>query len=392
MTLSISPAPYHQFFDSNGNPLAGGLIFTYGAGTSTKLAAYTNGTGTVAHTNPIVLDSAGRPPSPIYLAASTYKFVAALADDTDPPTSPIWTVDPVPSTSVFDADLDIAAVTVVGQGLDIGDFVYLSQGDGGRTAGRWYKTDSDLYYASAGARVIGVVVTVPSDIFEFTARRAGRVTGLSGLTGGLTYYVSATSGEITATAPTANVRRVAVADSATSVVLCQEIEEPEGFVPLDLLAAREVAANVFQNAAANGGLLASDTTPAIQRVNGATDKAIRVNWAAANVDEITWNFAYPPDLDDARDVTVHLLAAMGGAVDNPVIAVSYFERTGDANAGGNTVAVTGTTIDEYTVTIAAANIGAAPTFASVSLVPAAHGTDALFLYAVWIEYSRRSAL
>ena len=51
-----------QFFDNNGVPLAGGLIYTYQAGTSTPQAAYTTALGNIAHSNPIVLNSAGRVP------------------------------------------------------------------------------------------------------------------------------------------------------------------------------------------------------------------------------------------------------------------------------------------------------------------------------------------
>jgi len=65
-----------QFFDNDGNPLAGGLIYTYTAGTTTPAATYTTYTGGTANTNPIVLDSAGRTPAQIWLTAgSSYKFV-----------------------------------------------------------------------------------------------------------------------------------------------------------------------------------------------------------------------------------------------------------------------------------------------------------------------------
>jgi hypothetical protein len=65
-----------QFFDNNGNPLAGGLIYTYAAGTTTPAATYTSSTGGTANANPIVLDSAGRTPAQIWLTAgSSYKFV-----------------------------------------------------------------------------------------------------------------------------------------------------------------------------------------------------------------------------------------------------------------------------------------------------------------------------
>ena len=65
-----------QFFDNNGVPLAGGLIYTYAAGTTTPQATYTTSAGTVAHTNPIVLNSAGRVPGgEIWLLPASYKFI-----------------------------------------------------------------------------------------------------------------------------------------------------------------------------------------------------------------------------------------------------------------------------------------------------------------------------
>jgi hypothetical protein len=77
VSLSIFGGVGAQFFDNNGNPLSGGKIYTYEAGTSTPLATYTSSTGNTAHTNPIVLDSAGRVPGgEIWVVATTlYKFV-----------------------------------------------------------------------------------------------------------------------------------------------------------------------------------------------------------------------------------------------------------------------------------------------------------------------------
>jgi hypothetical protein len=77
VSLSIFGGVGAQFFDNNGNPLSGGKIYTYEAGTSTPLATYTSSTGNTPHTNPIVLDSAGRVPGgEIWVAAQTlYKFV-----------------------------------------------------------------------------------------------------------------------------------------------------------------------------------------------------------------------------------------------------------------------------------------------------------------------------
>lgn len=70
-----------QFFDNNGVILTGGLIYTYAAGGTTPSATYTTSTGNVAHTNPIVLDSAGRVPGgEIWLVMGlNYKFVLKTA-------------------------------------------------------------------------------------------------------------------------------------------------------------------------------------------------------------------------------------------------------------------------------------------------------------------------
>jgi hypothetical protein len=70
-----------QFFNNNGIPNAGGLIYTYQAGSSTLLTTYTTVNGTIANTNPIVLDAYGRTPSEIWMQTGySYKFVIQTAD------------------------------------------------------------------------------------------------------------------------------------------------------------------------------------------------------------------------------------------------------------------------------------------------------------------------
>lgn len=56
--ISVSP-PRLQFFDANGNPLAGGKVYTYFAGTTSPLVTYTDSTRTSVNTNPVILDSRG---------------------------------------------------------------------------------------------------------------------------------------------------------------------------------------------------------------------------------------------------------------------------------------------------------------------------------------------
>ena len=82
---SVLLSPYgvgQQFFDDNGVPLAGGLIYTYQAGSSTPLATYTTNGGTIANSNPIVLDATGRVPNEIWLFTGySYKFILKNSDD-----------------------------------------------------------------------------------------------------------------------------------------------------------------------------------------------------------------------------------------------------------------------------------------------------------------------
>ena len=93
-TTSLAPTPKLQFFDANGAPLVGGLLYTYEAGSTTPLTSYTDSTGVSANTNPIVLDSRGE--ANLWFGASIYKIT--LYDSAN---VLIWTVDNVSSALVL---------------------------------------------------------------------------------------------------------------------------------------------------------------------------------------------------------------------------------------------------------------------------------------------------
>jgi hypothetical protein len=101
--MNLSPLPIQKFFNSNGEPLVGGLLYTYTAGTTTKVATYTDSTGVGTNTNPIVLDYRGE--CRVWLdITKIYKFILSPPGDTDPPTKAIWTVDNIAAPISF-ADL-----------------------------------------------------------------------------------------------------------------------------------------------------------------------------------------------------------------------------------------------------------------------------------------------
>jgi len=91
MSVSLSPlgGAGWQFFNDNGVPLVGGLLYTYLAGTTTPAATYTSSTGLIANSNPIVLNAAGRPPYEIWLdGINSYKLVLKTSAGVQ-----IWVMD-----------------------------------------------------------------------------------------------------------------------------------------------------------------------------------------------------------------------------------------------------------------------------------------------------------
>jgi hypothetical protein len=98
--VSLSPVAGvgWQFLDNNGNPLSGGKLFTYAAGTTTNQATYTSSSGNTAHTNPIILDAAGRVSSgEVWLAdGQRYKFLLKTSADVQ-----LWSADNVSGINDF---------------------------------------------------------------------------------------------------------------------------------------------------------------------------------------------------------------------------------------------------------------------------------------------------
>ncbi len=83
-TYTISPiwGAGAQLFDNNGDPLSGGKIYVYVAGTTTPATTYTDPLGSIPNTNPIVADAAGRLTNEIWFPVSgAFKFVLKTTND-----------------------------------------------------------------------------------------------------------------------------------------------------------------------------------------------------------------------------------------------------------------------------------------------------------------------
>ena len=151
MSVTLSPlaGAAWQFFDNNGVPLTGGLLYTYAAGTTTPLATYTTISGNVANSNPIVLDSAGRVSNEIWITTGYgYKFILKNSSDAQ-----IASWDNIPSNAASPFANDSSSVAyeqgytatagnfIVGQNyliISIGTTNFVSIGAASNTVGVYF--------------------------------------------------------------------------------------------------------------------------------------------------------------------------------------------------------------------------------------------------------------
>jgi len=161
--VQLSPVARQQFFNASGVPLAGGFIYTYLGGTSTPAATYTDSSGTIQNTNPIVLDSGGF--ATIWLANQKYKMVAFDANSTQQ-----WTVDNVSAYNTAAQNIDLVCTSSDPAGVqglvacrsDLGKMRFFS------TIWDSVVTENDV------ATIANKVMALDSNTFDCTTNVAGQ--------------------------------------------------------------------------------------------------------------------------------------------------------------------------------------------------------------------------
>lgn len=212
----INNVPFQAFTDA-GAVAASHKLYTYAAGTTNDQATYSDAGLTTVNANPIILDSAGRATIFLNPALGLYKFVLKNSDDS----ATLWTRDDVGAFQESIAPFIITGTAGETMSLVGGEtfplMVYLSDGSGGKTAGRWYIADEANDYSSSKAIAVGIFegdAVAAGD--DFPIRVQGRVTGYSGLTAGNTVAI----GSLGQAAGTSSTRRnILLADSTTSGIL-----------------------------------------------------------------------------------------------------------------------------------------------------------------------------
>jgi hypothetical protein len=132
VNLSALAGAGQQFFDNNGVILSGGKLYSYAAGTTTPQAAYTSASGSTPHTNPIILNSAGRVATgEIWLTAGeNYKFSLFTSTDVL-----IATWDNITGINGTGITTDAAAVALTPSGYTTATTVQAGFDDLGSSAG-----------------------------------------------------------------------------------------------------------------------------------------------------------------------------------------------------------------------------------------------------------------
>lgn len=143
---------------------------------------------------------------------------------------------------------------------------------------------------------------------------------------------------------------------------------------------------------ANGGILASDTTPILR---GDALESQEISWAAGNSDIIGLQLTLPSDFDGNQPATVDLFVYTDNTGGGGIEAASFTVETGwDGVAlvsDAATDSVPAVTYHKITATIAAADIPSAPNVLTLMLTPGTHANDPIQLVGARINYARRAS-
>jgi hypothetical protein len=140
----LLPSPKMQFFDLNGDPLSGGKVNTYEAGTSTRKATYTTSAASVANANPVILDSRGE--ANIFWSTGVYKIILTDSDDNE-----IYTVDHITLSATGEAGASFRA----GSGAPSNAL--------GEDGDRYLRSDTgQIYLKDEGAYTVESTISIPA--------------------------------------------------------------------------------------------------------------------------------------------------------------------------------------------------------------------------------------
>lgn len=193
---NLAPVIRQRFFDANGEPLNGGFLYTYAAGTTTPKATYTDSTANTANANPIELDSEGY--ADVWLGSGSYKFVLEDADN-----NTLWTKDNISNSTIENGfttgDVKLTLKTTADDGWVLMDDKTIGSGSSGATGRANDDTESlytllwnnvlDAWAPVTGGRGASAAVDFAANKPLKLPRTLGRALAISGAGASLTSRV-----------------------------------------------------------------------------------------------------------------------------------------------------------------------------------------------------------
>jgi hypothetical protein len=165
-------------------------------------------------------------------------------------------------------------------------------------------------------------------------------------------------------------------------------DTPQESLGVNIYSFRECDANGDVGAiAANGGVLASDTTPIMR---GDAAESAEISWATGNVDPITTSLMLPKDFDGTKDVTVDLVVYSGTTNAASFVVESGWDGGALVSDTADDASTKSATAHTITATIAAADIPNTASRLTLALTPPTHATDTIQLLGVRVNYSSKS--
>jgi len=173
MSRSINPTP--QFFDADGDPLSGGLMYFFESGTNTAKTTFSDINETIANTQPLVLTGDGRLPNCFFTGSA--KQVLTDSDDVE-----LWSRDPVSSleTTNFGAAWDATTIYDANSVVTLSGVFYVSLTNGNQNNNpassptNWTQFDLLKRWNTNETYAIGDPVTLSGKFYlSLTASNAG---------------------------------------------------------------------------------------------------------------------------------------------------------------------------------------------------------------------------
>lgn len=273
-------------------------------------------------------------------------------------------------------------------------------GEGFHAIGRVQSTFDNRTTAPEGGAAGAIWGTVDYGVFDWVIDGSTPVPGnvvyvvdnqtvsldSSGGTRGIAGYVSRVEG----TKIFVHMGPTVVAQALQIASIVVDATSAQAFIPIPITSWRD-----------GGGPLAAFVDGSVNGTQLVDSEALGFRFGPVGEDTtvLSTSVAMPPDLDDAHDVVLHVLAFRVGSADTTTVLVgsAFFQTVGAAHtADADAITVDSAALDaattivgEYTLTIAAADVPAAPCALTLTLAPsAALDADDLVVVGTWLEYTR----